>query len=127
MCQVDETSCNSSTMEGQGYHLLSFLNSKVLRGQCSTNESFLTTSLGHLCPVVLASSSFHVYRYSWLQECLPEWHPPRSIPGKSKNSSQSRKLLTAEFPRLILQTDHKKETADVNRCPGCFLIENPSV
>ena len=44
-----------------------------------------------------------------------------------KSSSQSRKLLTAAFPRLILQTNHKKETRDIDRCPCYFLTENPSV
>ena len=91
-------------------------------GTGSLSETFLIASLqGHVTMPPVQFCSLSPGTYTWVE----------STHGKFlvrfKSSSQSRKLLTAAFPRLILQTNHKKETLDVDRCPCYVLTENPSV
>ena len=108
---------------GVGCHFL--LQCMTVKSESEVAQSYPTLSDPMDCS--LPGSSVH----GIFQARVLEWGAIAFSDGKFlvrfKSSSQSRKLLTAAFPRLILQTNHKKETLDIDRCPCYFLTENPSV
>ena len=87
--------------------------------------TFLITCLCHSLPRGLVSSLLLCTQATpCLQENIPQRNPPRYNPDKVQRFSQSKKLLTSEFPRLILSTNHQKETLEADKCSCWFLIEN---